>query len=225
MIKDFFSFDKAKQFLDKLKVGGKTIKEILFSGVLSSEQTTFNRMIEAFKTAKKNKLSPGDFEHTLSDIIQKRKAPILTTFRNIMLGARQEMENRFARKVDYFYSYVVLDGRSSKVCPVYVGEEWHKKWSEIPSVEKPPRTSGAFHKGVHHHQHRCRSRIIPIKTGEAKPDTRDLITQFNSMSKKEKRDILKRKSVIKAYESGELELNTTKQLIDARLISVKKLLK
>jgi len=219
VIKDFFKFNKAKEFFNKLKVGGRSILSFLFTGKESQEKNTANAMLKAYDTARKNNLAPDELLQTLEGIIKQRKRSILRNLRGIMLAARQDISNRFSGS-KHFVNYGVFDSKQTKVCGSYMGQEWHMPWSEIPSVEKPPRTSGAYHNGVLHHVHNCRSRIIPYSDGV---DTRSAIEQFNDLDSRAKRDILIRKKIIKAYEAGELEINTTKQLLDARLVSQKKL--
>jgi len=223
-IKDLFKFKKARKFIEKLRMGGESVYAVLFTRPDSNMKNTINGMLKVYRNAHKAGATPAEFNAAIAIEAKLRKRSFLNTIKNTMLATRQEMTNRLTRNIEYYVNYGSFDSKQTKVCGSYLGKEWRMKWSKVPSVDKPPRTSGAFHNGVYHHPHRCRSRIIPAVKGKPLPDSRDAMTQFNDMPDSDKRELL-RKKVYKAYKSGDIQINTVKQLEDARLVPIKKLLK
>lgn len=194
MLKDFFSIKKIGGFIDKVRVGGFTVKEML----KKNKQNTVFALKELTERAVRSEMEAETYIQELGKTFKSRRRKLLTNLKNIMSSVRGKARDiqSFGKKGKW-YNVGVFDSNQTEICASYMGESWDIPYEQIP--DKPPRISVTYHP--------CRSILEFIESGEPPIDQAPFKTQFGNASDEVKEGLLG-KTKFKAFQSGEFEINS-----------------
>ena len=195
MLKDFFTKRGIKNLLDKVRVGGATVKSHLDANKKNSIESFFGLF-------KRVVMAGTDIDIAIAEatkLAKTRKRQTLNTLKNILAAVRGQGRAVMAMgKKGIWANSSVLDGNTTEVCRNHVGMTWRLPYSEIPN--KPPRVPPA---------HPCRSFLIFRQDGFDYVDERPFMDQFNA-SEDVQLDLLK-PTRFEAFKKGELKINSFAQ--------------
>jgi len=194
MLKEFLTRIGARRFLDRVRVGGMTVKEHMRMNRRNSEAAFVN----LFRTMIRSDQPIGTVVTEAAKVSKSRKAATLRTLRNVMTGVRGRARATLATGQGRFHNRAVFDENITHTCAKFIGESWPKPYSAIPNI--PPRVPPV---------HPCRSWIQWVPEGEPAPDERPFITQFNESEELQK-DLLG-PARFEAFKNGDLPITTFSQ--------------
>jgi hypothetical protein len=199
------------KFIKGLFVGGLSVIEALFTSDKSLIKNTASALKQLAITAIRQGLTPQEFAEKLDKTIKTKKREALSTLKDVMSATQHEIRAKTSKNVIKWVNYGIMDDRQSLICARYMGMEW-KKWSDLKPRDKPPR-----HKN-------CRSKVLPMKKGDKQLKQDPLIIQFlNSGKAKQKKYLGVRR--YEAWQRGDIEIKTNKQLLRVKTFKIKDLLK
>lgn len=197
MLSDWLKLSKIKDFISKVRIGGFTADSM----INENNQNTRAALKKLARRSILGEVPAETFMQQLGKTIKIRKRQTLNNLRNIMSGVRGQARSiqAFGRQGQWF-NVGTFDSAQTAICSSYMGRSWDMSYSQIPSIDKPPRIAEQFHY--------CRSYLEFVEKGQEPINQAPFMDQFNS-SDEVKLDMLG-KTRYEALKAGELEIKSFK---------------